>query len=119
MGWAKFDDAYHDNPKMLTIGLLGTGLHARAITYCSRHETDGYVPAAWVDSQLAELRPADRRRVLEALVVNNAFEQRNGGYLVHDYLKFNPSREASRERRDADRKRKGFQADSVRIPGGF
>ena len=108
MSWAKFDDAYYDNPKMLRVGLVGTGLHARAIAYCARHETDGHVPAAWVEGQLLELKPAERKRVIATVVDAGAFHRDNGGYVVNDYLEFNPSRAEIAARKESDRKRKGI-----------
>ena len=107
MSWAKLDDGYCDNPKMLAVGLLGTGLHARAISYCARHETDGKVPLAWVMGQLVDLKPADRKNVLDALERVGLFTRENGGYVVNDYLDYNPSRAALEAKREAERKRKG------------
>lgn len=107
MAWARLDDAYYDNPKMLRVGLVGTGLHARAITYCARHETDGHLPLTWVEGQLLELKPAERKRVLADLEQAGAIVRQNGGFVVHDYLKFNPSREELAVKRESDRKRKG------------
>ena len=112
MAWSKLDDRYHDNPKMVAAGLTATGLHARAITYSARHETNGHIPVAWVDSQIAELRPVERRRVMAVLEELELFERCNGGYVVHDYLDFNPSRAELEARREADKRRKGNRADS-------
>jgi hypothetical protein len=91
MAWAKLDDGYYDNPKMLAVGLVGTGLHARAITYTARHGTDGRIPEAWVRGQLSELSTAEGKRVLAALISNGALHQDDaGGYVVNDYLDYNP-----------------------------
>jgi hypothetical protein len=43
----------------------------------------------------------------------------NGGYSVHDFLHWNPSRAEVEANKDADRRRKGFHSDSDRIPDGI
>ncbi len=120
MSWAKLSDDYHDNPKMVALGLTATGLHARTVSYCAKHETDGKVPKAWVAGQLSELKPADRRRVLASLIEHRAISENGTAYLVNDYLKYNPSkaeldeRRATLEtRREADRKRKRGGTDAT------
>lgn len=120
MSWAKLSDDYHDNPKMVALGLTATGLHARAVAYCAKHETDGKVPKAWVAGQLSELKPVERRRTLQALLDNNALSENGVAYVVNDYLDYNPSKadlEARRAEaqitREWDVKRKTL----FRIPG--
>lgn len=119
MSWAKLSDDYHDNPKMVALGLTATGLHARCVSYCAKHETDGKVPKAWVAGQLAELKPADARRVLDALLSERALTENGRAFIVNDYLKYNPAkselderRQAMEARRIADRKRKRGEADA-------
>lgn len=106
MSWARLDDGYDGNPKMLRLGLTATGLHARAIAYCAQHETDGKLPAAWVNAQLAELKPAEQRRLLEALLEANALERNGSGYVIHDFLEYNPSRAELAARRQEEHERK-------------
>lgn len=112
MSWARLDDAYYDNPKMLRVGLVGTGLHARAIAYCARHETDGHVPLAWIEGQLLELKPAERKRVMEGMTSAGLLARQNGGFVVNDYLEFNPSKADRDAKRESDRKRKGTDDNS-------
>lgn len=117
MGWARFDDGYDSNPKMVTVGLAAQGVHVRAVCYARRHLTNGRVPSTWVAGQLAGdpgLTLKQRRAVLERLVEHNAFEKVEGGYLVHDFLDFQPSREAVESQRKEDRLRK----DSGGNPNG-
>jgi hypothetical protein len=120
MSWAKLSDDYHDNPKMVALGLTATGLHARSVSYCAKHETDGKVPKAWVAGQLSELKPAERRRVVGALIEHRAFSENGVSYIVNDYLKYNPSkaelhdrRSTMEARREADRKRKRGEKDAA------
>lgn len=107
MSWAKLSDDYHDNPKMVALGLTATGLHARCVAYCAKHETDGKVPKAWVAGQLSELRPAEQKRVLKVLLDEQAFSENGVAYVLNDYLDYNPSKAEIESKRVADRRRKG------------
>ena len=114
MAWGKLDDGYHENPKMLRVGIPATGLHARAISYCARHETDGHIPATWVAGQLVEFKPTEQARIVRALVDVGLFEQHNGGFVVNDYLDYNPSKAEldARRAKEAERKRRNGGKDA-------
>ncbi len=119
MSWAKLSDDYHDNPKMIALGLTATGVHARCVAYCAKHETDGKVPKAWVAGQLAELKAAEQKIVLARLLAEKALSENGTAFIVNDYLKYNPSkaelderRQALESRRVADRKRKRGEQDA-------
>lgn len=104
MSWAKFDDRYDDHRKIKRAWKANRGsigLHAMAITYCTRHATDGIVDDDW----LMERLPAkpERQKVLAVLVDCGLFEQVDGGYRVHDFLEYNASKEARSDLRHAAR----------------
>jgi hypothetical protein len=108
MPWVKLDDKFHANPKLLEVGLDGTGLYARALSYCGAYLTDGYIPSAWVAAQIDPLA-GDQATLPERLIEAGLWIKNGSGYRVHDYLALNPSRkviEAERKRR-ADEGRKG------------
>lgn len=121
------DDRYDDSRKVKRAWRAhprAVGLHAMAITYCSRHETDGLVDPDWLTEKLPVER--ERVKVLRAMVDVGMFtEEANGFYRVHDYLDYNPSHEAleAKRRRDAARKAGkaagGIPADSEQLPHGF
>ncbi len=112
MAWARLDDGYHANPKILAAGLAATGLHARAVSFCAQQETDGHVPAAWIAGQLVEFKPAAQQRVVQSLVDAGLFVARNGGFVVNDYLDYNPSKASLDKRRAQDTKRKKRERSS-------
>lgn len=130
MSWAKFDDRYDDNEKVKRAWKLSpaaAAVHAHAITYSSRHETDGIVTVEWVQERfdIARMKDKDRREAIEALVSTGLFETVDGErFVVHDYLKFNPSSRQldDRRRRDSERKRAktpdGIHLESDRNPNG-
>lgn len=113
MSYTLVDDGFHSNPKVLAAGLDGAGLYARALSYCGAYLTDGFVPTEWV-------RQATGGRRTPALKCATAGLWRpvEGGYMIPDYLEFNPSRAevlARREERSRSGKegaRKRWQTDS-------
>lgn len=117
MSWARLDDRYDDHPKVRAVwrrSRAAAALHVHAITYCARHETDGHITRDWIEDRIPNAR--ERDAALEALLDTGLFDANgDGGFIVHDYLDFNPSRaEASEKRRkDSERKAKG-RANRVR-----
>jgi hypothetical protein len=99
MSWAKFDDRYDDNRKIKRAwkrDRASIGLHAMAITYCSRHNTDGAVDVDWIEDKLPNQR--ERDRTITVLVDAGLFEQIDAEHwLVHDYLDFNSSKRSREE----------------------
>jgi hypothetical protein len=122
MAWSKFDDRYDDNRKIKKAwraSRASVGLHAMAITYCSRHETDGLVDVEWLIEKLPQAK--ERNAAVSALVDAGLFAPVDGEmFQVKDYLEFNPSsaKLAEKRRKDSERKRGGFHADSERNPNG-
>lgn len=112
MGWAKFDDRWATHPKLLAAGLEGKGLDASAICWSAGQETDGFVP----DSALPILAAGHRspRRVADRLVAAGRWtrDDERGGYVIHDYLDYNPTR-AEREA-EREGKRRAGQAGGKR-----
>lgn len=118
MSWAKFDDRYDDNRKVKRAwrkDRASIGLHAMAITYCSRHHTDGIVDIDWLEEKL--FKPAERAKAIAALEDAGLFEKIDDErWRVHDYLEYNPSAAdaADRARGKAEAGRRGGLAKAQR-----
>lgn len=100
MGWARFDDQYSDNPKILEAGPWAELLDMRAIIYSARMETDGLITRATL-KRISHGIPKVADRVNMLLEVGRWKVNDGGGWLIHDYLAYNPSktqRAAERER---------------------
>ncbi len=116
MTWVRLDDQFSDHPKIVTVGPLAAWLYVCGLCYCGRYLTDGFIPA----NQVHRLADIDGiTPLVTALVTNRLWSQveGEGGYMVHDYLKYNPSREeveaerAENARRQAEwRDKHGKQA---------
>lgn len=131
MSWAKLDDRFHDNRKVRRAWLNyppAVGLYVMALTYCAQHETDGRVDGEFVLVNMPAKR--ERERMTSALVDAGLWALSEDGWLVCNYLEFNPSRSDldEKRRKDADRKARGrnsptrptnVHADSTRTPNGL
>jgi hypothetical protein len=127
MPWIKLDDHFDEHPKVAAAGPLGIALWVSAIAYSNRNLTDGFVPTS-VAQRLIDCRGVmlidhyDKDKLFEEsppdpwytavlavsdLVQAGLFEETSGGYRIHDYDKFQPSKaEVMEERRKwADKKR--------------
>lgn len=89
MPWSKIDDQFYDHPKTVAAGPIGIALFVCGLSYCSRQLTDGFIAKAQV-RRLIDVD--DPYAVAEKLIEVGFWEQVNGGYQVHDYLEYNPSR---------------------------
>ena len=111
MAWVRIDDGFADHPKILGVGPIGAIIQVRAFCYCGRYLTDGYVPNDAIPGLLHGLdhigistggvpgmieigHDATDVDWAEVLVKNGLWEPTKDGkgYMVHDYLDYNPSR---------------------------
>lgn len=100
MPWVKLDDKFWADPRIEEAGNEAAGAFARMLSYCGDHLTDGKVTAA-------KARYIAKPKVVERLAEFGFLVKRGEGWLIPDYLDFNPSREQVLAKREADRKRKG------------
>jgi hypothetical protein len=133
MAWAKLDDRFYDHRKVKKAWLstpASVALYVMAITYAAAHETDGAIDLEFVKEKVPSRR--DRDRMTTALVDAGLWTETEHGWLIHDYLKYNPSHAKLEEKRVKDAERKalgrstqskqrphGHDADSGGIPGGL
>ena len=103
MTWVRLDDLFPEHPKVQGAGQAAAWLHVAGICYSSRHLTDGMIPDAAL-AGLGQYGKGRARRLADALVQTGLWEQVNGGYRVHDYLDFQPSREKVEGQREAKRR---------------
>jgi len=94
---------FFDHPKTLAIGPeLGFAVLA-SWAYCHKQLTDGVLPEQAAKQILPHKRDRDR------LVKHGWWEEHKGGYLIHDYLKHQPSRNTMRQKSDAARNAAGIR----------
>lgn len=102
MPWVRLDDSMPDHPKIVTVGALAELIQYRALCYASRHLTDGFIPEAAMPRFMGGLENVfdERPEVLaDRLVLVGLWRKVRGGWEIHDYLEYNPSREETLEAR--------------------
>lgn len=132
MAWVKLDDHFDENPKIAKVGPVGIAFYVVGLAYCNRNLTDGFIPWAiaqrlvpmeWIGTRgngdaervaFSFAAPTDERvsalimaasDVIELLLTAGLWEAAPGGYMVHDYASFQPSRATVLAERDAARGR--------------
>jgi hypothetical protein len=123
MPWSKVDDRFYDHPKTVAVGTMGAGLFVLALSYTANKLTDGFIPTAMIRRLVADVD--DPVALADSLVEAGLFERVDGGYLIHDYLDYNPpaakviaEREAAKERMRAAREAHAEEC-SGELPANF
>src|SRR3990172_4553100 len=112
MPYALLDDTFHSHPKLVAAGWAARGLYAAALSYCAAYTTDGFVPGSWVGTlgagKLATVLvdvaawPTVKRNQRFTLTASDGIQEQlvapEDGYLIPDYLDYNPSRRQLAER---------------------
>lgn len=101
MSWARLDDSFPEHPKVVDLTPEAFRLCITAICYSARNLTDGVLKQAW-------LRTNAPKKLATELAAAGLWDEHPLGYVIHDYLEFNPSRDkvvAERAKRSAAGKR--------------
>ena len=101
--WVKLDDDFFENPKTGPLSKGAKLLYLAGLTYCAKSLTDGKIDARGVRVVRA-LAEVGAKAVAE-LEAAGRWEKNGSGYIVHDWLEYNPpaakvlaQREAAKER---------------------
>jgi hypothetical protein len=111
VAWVRIDDKFSEHPKVAKVGPLGVAMQMAALCYANRNLTDGFIPKSEVpllvnfdgialSSSQAASPDCDEpvavtwQYVVGVLVKAGLWEEAEGGYMIHDYLDYQPSRES-------------------------
>lgn len=90
MGYVLLDPAAPFNPKLVQAGDGGFALYISGLCYCHLHKTDGFIRL----SQLSAVTLShNRRRSAATLSRLGLWDKVEGGWRVHDYLKYQQTKE--------------------------
>jgi hypothetical protein len=103
VSWVKLDDQFFANPKVIELPKDAKLLYIAGLTYCAAQLTDGLISPAALRMVAAMVQVNTKQAA--ALVTAGLWEREGDGYLVHDYLEYNPSGETVRAERAAARER--------------
>ena len=118
MPWVRFDDQFPIHRKVDSLSDAAFRLHVSAIFWCARNLTDGAVPQGDLSAAAPRTMRRPERFVTE-LVERGLWVATNPhGWVINDYLEYQPSKEqveaervAARERQRKWRERRKSTAD--------
>lgn len=119
MPWVRIDDHFNEHPKLAAVGPVGWGIWLAGLAYSNRNLTDGFIPRAvavgfggdWT-VELAQERDGtpgfttwtidrgtgmhgegmDSPWVIGVLLEYGLWEETDGGYRIHDYADYQPTK---------------------------
>lgn len=112
MAWVRLDDHFDEHPKLAKVGALGWGVWAASLAYCNRNLTDGFIP--WNKAHMLAsfdvidgdgkvwslVRDGDDTEflidaewVISILVDAGLWDVEKGGYRIHDYTAYQPTKQ--------------------------
>lgn len=112
MSFAQFHDGFYRNPKVRAAGPDAAWMWAASIGYANERLTDGFIPAVALHDLVA-LDAKPRLKLAAKLVEVGLWEPCEGGWMIHDFLNWNPSKKAVLERRAANLARVNKHRDNA------
>lgn len=103
MGWVRVSDDFYDHGKFAQLSALGDSAWIRGLAYANRNLTDGFIPKR-IAKNLIEVeglgiyqgsnsgRDAEPLDGVLELVTTGLWDAIEGGYQIHDYLQYQPSK---------------------------
>lgn len=104
MAWTKVDDGWWSHPKLRRAGRAARGLFCDLLAYSADKGSDGFVPADMLDLVGASPADPDLKALLKVGMLHRRTDEcrcmatrawswpADRGYLIHDYLDYNPSK---------------------------
>lgn len=92
MAWARIDDNFFNHPKVRKAGKDAVIFHVAALCHSNAFTTDGFIADDML--QLIATQAFHKRAdgYADRLVECELWERVEGGYLIHDFLKYNHSK---------------------------
>lgn len=108
MTWVRLDDSFPEHPKIARLGDTALAMFVVGLAYCNRNLTDGFIPN---QVGLGQLRYCDGNPVpaIRELEKVGCWDKVPGGWQVHDYFDYQPSRESVLKDREKERLKKRKQ----------
>lgn len=107
MPWVRLDEGFARHPKVAAAGPLGLAMQVAGLCYCNQYLTDGFVPRhvvpsllnlegiamnMWHNETIGGGDDATWELVVATLTETGLWRQVEGGYEIHDYLTYQPSK---------------------------
>lgn len=99
MAWVRLSDNFYRHPKFLRAGPRGGYLAICGIAYANEYLTDGFIPA------IAPAALGATPRDIDAVVGSGLWTPADGGWSIHDFAEYQPTRAQVEAERSAARER--------------
>ena len=98
--WVRLDDNFPGHRKVLAASPEALWLHIEGLCYCAHQQTDGAIPSTAL-TKLTRFSKPKAARLAARLVEAGLWEVNGTGWMVHDYLDYNPSRQSLEEKHES------------------
>jgi hypothetical protein len=102
MTWARLDDLFPTHRKIRRLSHAAFRLHVSAICWCNLNLTDGFIPAEELRHVADVTAP---KKYATELVDAGVWDLTDDGWMIHDFLEYQPSAQKVHAERDAKKKR--------------
>ena len=99
MAWARIDDNFFSHPKVRKAGKDAVMLYMAALCHCNAYLTEGFIADEVLELIGVQAFQTQPKKLAEQLVECELINRVEGGYQIHDYLKYNYSRDKVEELR--------------------
>jgi len=100
MPWVKISDDFPKNVKVISAGLEARALYVTALCHCNEKLTDGFVDPLFLPALAMITGITDLEGCIDKLLEVGLWEAIDGGYIVHDYHDYNPTKEQALKTRE-------------------
>ena len=117
MTWVRLDDSFLDHAKFVELDAAPLRVWLRALCYCNRHATDGFVSNAVLRQLGATQRIREQLARAPAGYTSGLWDEADGGIVVHDYEDYQPTaqkRSRVSEARAENGRRGGIESGASR-----
>ena len=116
--WVKIDDQFPTHPKVMRAGLEARALFVTSLCYSANHLTDGFVTAEVTALLTAMSQISNGDVAIQKLLEVGLWEVYEGGYMIHDFLVYNPNSDKVKAERKANSDRQAAYRDKLKKSNG-
>lgn len=111
VAWVRLDDNFFSHPKAVSAGRDARDLFLAGMCFCNRGLTDGFIPGEALRRLAADAEVDNAPALAAKLVEVGLWEATDGGYRIHQYLDYQPSKERVEAERAANAQRQAEWRD--------
>lgn len=93
MAWARIDDNFFNHPKVRKAGKDAVVFYVAALCHCNAFMTEGFIADEMLELVGMQSFQRKPKCLADLLVDCNLLDRVEGGYLIHDFLDYNYSKQ--------------------------